>query len=236
MRRDERGRVERRAVLGGVERQRERHERGRAGEQPLQRAPAARAEPRLLGCELRGALAHGRVAAELGRAQVQRREPSGGGRRAQLEHDLEGAPHRRGHALERPSRATRTVGLSATRTSTRTMSAASAMSARASVAPRALLVDGARLFAWRAPADMRQRAPTCLAGGDHAPFAARSAAEKTRRVLSASASSRRWWRSGSGRASGGERSFRPMFVAEPSPLRTPALSFPPRLPYIVSCE
>ena len=67
--------------------------------------PAARAEPRLLGCELRGALAHGRVAAELGRAQVQRREPSGGGRRAQLEHDLEGAPQRRGHALERPCRA-----------------------------------------------------------------------------------------------------------------------------------
>jgi len=67
--------------------------------------PAARPEPRLLGRQSRGALAHARVAAEVGRAEVQRREPSGGGWRAQLEHDLEGAPQRRRHALERPRRA-----------------------------------------------------------------------------------------------------------------------------------
>eukprot|EP00964_Phaeocystis_antarctica_P028079 scaffold15820_cov56-Phaeocystis_antarctica.AAC.2 len=78
------GEAERRAVPLGVERQRERHERGRAGEQPLQRAPAARAEL-LLAQVPRGAVVAREALAEVALADgegvgVEGRAQRGGGR------------------------------------------------------------------------------------------------------------------------------------------------------------
>ena len=65
LRRVARGReAERRAVPLGVERERERDEGGGAGEQPLQRAPATRAEPLL------AQIPHGAVAARESLAEV----------------------------------------------------------------------------------------------------------------------------------------------------------------------